>query len=135
MKLLIGDPPKNEGARERYRKKHPVISASLSADLKMILDLARGDRSYPDALKALVEKELDPCLELIKNIDFERVFDFCRMNYNVFQQAKSLEEARTGTKIDDKAFLLMLSVIYVSVQNDTRVLDATRKRLSLAGIF
>jgi len=134
MKVLIEDAAKNVGARERYREKHPVVSASLTAEFKAILDLVKADLSYPAAMKALVEKELDPCLELTKNIDFEQVFEFCKMNYNAFQMAKSLEETRTGKKIEDRTFLLMLSMIYIRIQEDTMVLDAARQRLIEARI-
>jgi len=40
----------------RYRAKHPVISVTLTSDLKEVLDKHRGDLSYSQIVKRSLEK-------------------------------------------------------------------------------
>lgn len=59
-------------AMARYRAKHPVVSATMTRELKEVLDLVRGERSYNKAFQDLLNKKLSPVLELKKRMEQEQ---------------------------------------------------------------
>jgi len=59
-------------AMARYRAKHPVVSATMTRELKEVLDLVRGERSYNKAFQDLLNEKLSPVLELKKRMEQEQ---------------------------------------------------------------
>lgn len=46
-------------SRQRYEKKNPSISIRLTADLRALIDEARGEMSYPAYVKNVLNKSID----------------------------------------------------------------------------
>lgn len=100
-------------AMRRYRKDHPVISATMTNELRDVLDRVKGSRSYGKAFSDLFHEKLDPALAIQKEYGLQKS---TLVSMNIMR----LEEARRCGKnnIDRDQFMRFLLNLYQAVKGD-----------------
>jgi len=84
----------------RYRKKNPTTSFTLTAERRQALDLIKEEKSYGIAIKELLEKQLDPVVEmrrvhsrdLIAGPDVKKLILSLRKNESMRHEFVGMEE-------------------------------------------